>query len=119
MNDIVAPGAPSQPATDPSGPTGRLAGWLERLRLDDVPEDVRTRAKHLLLDGLGCAHVGAQLPWSRTAVELVTRFEGTGAKTIIGWGRTSARFAAKISPASRSTCRMRPIITAGGSSKDR
>lgn len=82
----IAPGRP----TDPSGPTGRLAEWVAGLRLADVPSDAQTRAKHLILDGLACALVGAQLPWSKRAVELVTAFEGSGEKTIIGWGKTTA-----------------------------
>jgi hypothetical protein len=40
-------------ATDPAGPTGRLATWVADLTLDDVPPQVSERAKHLLLDGLG------------------------------------------------------------------
>jgi 2-methylcitrate dehydratase PrpD len=74
--------------TDPAGVTGTLATWLAGLSLDDVPGAVRERAKYLLLDGVGCALVGAKLPWSARAVEAVTRFEGDGDKTIIGWGRT-------------------------------
>ena len=34
--------------------------------------------------------VGAQLPWSRVAVETVTRFEGKGERTIIGWSRAAS-----------------------------
>jgi aconitate decarboxylase len=83
-------------ATDPKGATGALCSWLAGLRLDDVPEAVRERAKYLLLDGIGCALVGAKLPWSALAVETVTRFEGAGNKTIIGWGRTTAGPAAAL-----------------------
>jgi aconitate decarboxylase len=88
--------SPNRPATDPKGVTGALATWLERLSLDDVPDAVRERAKYLLLDGIGCALVGAKLPWSVLAVETVTRFEGQGNKTIIGWGRTTAGPAAAL-----------------------
>ncbi len=77
-------------ATDPGGPTGLLATFLAGLRLDEVPEKVRERAKYLLLDGIACAIVGAQLPWSRLAVELATDLEGSGDATIIGWGRTTS-----------------------------
>jgi aconitate decarboxylase len=84
-------------ATDPAGPTGRLATWLAGLTLDAVPVKVRERAKYLLLDGIACAIVGAQLPWSRLAVELATDLEGSGNATIIGWGRaTSAPGAALL-----------------------
>jgi aconitate decarboxylase len=77
-------------ATDPAGPTGRLATWLAGLTLDAVPARVCERAKYLLLDGIACAIVGAQLPWSRLAVELATDLEGDGNATIIGWGKTTS-----------------------------
>ena len=84
------------PATDPDGVTGRLCAWLENLTLDAVPAEVQARAKDLILDGLGCALVGAQLPWSRVAVEATARFEGRGDSALIGWGRTLAAPAAAL-----------------------
>jgi aconitate decarboxylase len=81
---------------DPHGPTGKLAMWLAGLTLDDVPAAVRERAKHLILDGVGCALLGAQMPWSRRAVEIVTRLEGSGNGTLIGWGITTSRPAAAL-----------------------
>jgi aconitate decarboxylase len=77
-------------ATDPTGPTGRLAHWLADFRLDAAPASARERAKALTLDGIGCAIVGAQLPWSRTAANIVRRFEGKGDRTIVGWGATTS-----------------------------
>lgn len=77
---------PGRTATDPAGTTGRLATWLASTTLDDIPAAVRERAKHLLLDGVACALVGAQLPVSRTAVEGVTALDGSGKAAIIGWG---------------------------------
>lgn len=85
----LAYAGPAAAATDPSGPTGRLSTWLTTLRLEDVPATTRERAKDILLDGIGCAIVGAQLPWSRIAVEAALRFEGQGSRTLIGWGRTA------------------------------
>ena len=58
-------GKPARLATDPTGPTGRLATWIAKTTLDDVPASVRDRAKHLVLDGIGCALIGAQLPVSQ------------------------------------------------------
>jgi len=78
------------PATDPSGATGKLAAWLVSGSIDHVPDDVRLRAKYLILDGIGCALLGAKLPWSRLAVESIAAFEGTGNATVIGWGKTAA-----------------------------
>jgi 2-methylcitrate dehydratase PrpD len=79
-----------------TGPTETLAAWLSTLDSDAVPDRVLTRAKHLVLDGVGCALVGAQLPWSRTAVDAVTPLEGDGAATVIGWGRTTSPAAAAL-----------------------
>src|SRR5580693_8427367 len=90
--------ATGRPATDPAGPTGRLATWVAKTTLGDVPASVRDRAKHLVLDGIGCALVGAQLPVSRIGVEGVTALEGAGDSVLIGWdGRaTSATSAAMV-----------------------
>lgn len=76
-----------RPASDPSGPTGALATWLADFKLEDVPASITERAKLLILDGLGCAIVGAQLPWSQTAVNAVTALEGDGVCSLIGWSR--------------------------------
>jgi aconitate decarboxylase len=75
-----------RPATDPAGPTGRLATWVASTSLDDVPAAVRDRAKHLVLDGVACALVGAQLPVSRTGVEAITALDNPGSGELIGWG---------------------------------
>jgi aconitate decarboxylase len=80
-----APDSAGQP-TDPAGPTGRLSCWLANTTLDDVPATVRERAKHLILDGIACALVGAQLPVSRTGVNAVTALDGAGDAALIGWG---------------------------------
>jgi 2-methylcitrate dehydratase PrpD len=80
------PGRQARPATDPAGPTGRLATWVARTTLDDVPASVRDRAKHLVLDGIACALVGAQLPVSRIGVEGVTALDHAGDGVLIGWG---------------------------------
>src|SRR5271156_2064078 len=85
-------------ATDPEGPTGRLATWLAKTTLEDIPTSVRARAKHLMLDGVGCALVGAQLPVSRKGVEGVTALDDAGSAALIGWGgrKTSAPSAAQL-----------------------
>ena len=64
MSETIIWSGPAQPASDPTGPTGRLCEWLQNLRLQDVPAQTRERAKDILLDGIGCAIVGAHLPWS-------------------------------------------------------
>src|SRR5580698_2085509 len=90
--------ATGRPATDPAGPTGRLATWVAQTTLADVPASVRDRAKHLVLDGIGCALVGAQLPWSRIGVAGVTALDDAGDSVLVGWGGrvTSATSAAMV-----------------------
>jgi 2-methylcitrate dehydratase PrpD len=73
-------------ATDPDGPTGKLATWVANTTLDDVPDEVRDRARHLILDGVACALVGAQLPVSRKGVDGITALDDAGSAELIGWG---------------------------------
>jgi aconitate decarboxylase len=88
----------SNAATDPAGPTGRLATWLADTTLEDVPPPVREHAKYLILDGVACALVGAQLPVSRIGVQGVTALDDAGTAALIGWGgrTTSAPSAAML-----------------------
>ena len=51
-----------RPATAPDGPTGTLATWLARAGQQHIPGPVVERAAHLVLDGLGCALIGARCP---------------------------------------------------------
>jgi 2-methylcitrate dehydratase PrpD len=88
--------AHQEAATDPNGPTGKLATWVADLTFDDVPPNVVERAKHLLLDGVGCALVGAQLPWSRIATDAVLGLESPGDTVVIGTGHTTSAPAAAV-----------------------
>src|SRR5271165_2495291 len=83
-------------ATDPDGPTGKLATWVANLSLGDIPETVVERAKHLLLDGLGCGLIGAQLPWSRVATDAVLDLENRGDVVVIGTGKSTSGPAAAV-----------------------
>src|ERR1700731_4847675 len=84
--DADVAGKRARAATDPKGPTGRLATWLGNTTLDDISTSVRERAKHLRLDWGACALVGAQLPVSRKGVEGVTNLDDAGNAMLIGWG---------------------------------
>ena len=72
--------------TAPPGPTGRLATWVAEVAAKDIPERVRERTSYALLDGFGCGLVG-QLPWSRTAVAVLTSVGDPGTHSLIGWDR--------------------------------
>lgn len=45
--------------------TRGLAEFVSGLRYEQIPDDVRSRLKLLMLDSLGCALFGAQLEWSK------------------------------------------------------
>src|ERR1700730_11671257 len=79
-----------------SGVTVPLARWVHELTTDEIPERVRARAKHLLLDGVACGLVGAQLPWSRVATRSVLDMEGAGDVVVIGTGATTSGPAAVL-----------------------
>ncbi|KAJ5124319.1 uncharacterized protein N7515_008144 [Penicillium bovifimosum] len=66
------------------GITKHLCAWVNQLSLNDIPEDVRTRAKYLILDGFGCAIVGAHLPWTEKAAEAIFEMESPG--DCVVWG---------------------------------
>ncbi len=98
LNSTSTAPHPSSGATDPAGPTGQLATWLAGTTLEDVPAPVREHAKHLILDGVACALVGAQLPVSRKGVQAITALDDAGTAALIGWGgrTTSASSAAML-----------------------
>lgn len=65
--------------------------------MDDIPGHVRERAKYLLLDGIACALVGAQLPVSHKGVAGVTALDRAGGAALIGWGdRTTSPLSAAM-----------------------
>ncbi|KAA6414302.1 MAG: hypothetical protein FRX48_02665 [Lasallia pustulata] len=79
--------SPQAPPSDPHGTTGKICNWVKSIELKDVPEEIRTHTKYLILDGIGCALVGAKLPWSRTATEAILKMEGPGNCTVFGWDK--------------------------------
>ena len=66
------------------GTTEHLCRWIYDLQFEDIPHEVRARAKHLVLDGLACAIVGAHVPWSQHAASSMQAFEPKGNATIFG-----------------------------------
>lgn len=84
---------PSQASCSaPNGVTGQVCNWINSVQLSDIPPDVQTKVKHLVLDGIACAIVGAKLPWSRVAAQAVLDIEGPGKCTVFGWDSVRATF---------------------------
>jgi len=77
--------------------TRGMADFVSSLRYEDIPAEVIDRIKLLILDSLGCAVFGAELPWSRILMETLAETDGSGACSV--WGtplRLSAPHAALV-----------------------
>lgn len=68
-------------------PTEQLCAWVNSTTLDSIPDNIRTRAIYLILDGIACALVGAHLPWSETAAKAIFALEPPGDAAVFGWDR--------------------------------
>ncbi len=81
--------------------TRALAEFVAGLRFEDIPDDVRARARDCIQDTIGVAVFGAPLPWSRIVSDYARHngsggSGGGGACTILGvtGAKTSAPMAA-------------------------
>lgn len=74
---------------------GRLAGFAAGLRFADIPEAVRTKAVHHILDGIGLAFASHHFPFAAPGLAGIAAAGGTGEASVIGSTlRLSARDAA-------------------------
>ncbi len=73
-----------QPATADNPYTRGIADFVANLRYNAIPAEVIARIKLLILDSLGCAIFGAELPWSRILLDTLARVDTTSGCTI--WG---------------------------------
>ncbi len=77
--------------------TQGIADFVAGLHYDAIPPEVIARIKLLILDSLGCAIFGADLPWSRILLDTLARVDTTPGCTI--WGtrqKLSAPHAAPV-----------------------
>jgi aconitate decarboxylase len=68
-----------------------IARFVSGLRYEDIPAEVRTRIRLLILDSIGCALYGANLDWTRILQRTLTSLDATRACGV--WG-THARLSA-------------------------
>lgn len=85
-----------QTSTTPTPITRDLCEWIYALQLTDVPAEVVTRSKYLILDGLACAIVGSHLPWSETATNAVLSMEAEGTCSVWGWDKVRLIYALSL-----------------------
>ena len=75
--------------TERSGVTEQLCQWIHQTTFESIPDPVKERAKHLILDGIACGLVGAHVPWSEEAFNAISQFEARGQQTIIGYNEVT------------------------------
>jgi 2-methylcitrate dehydratase PrpD len=66
--------------------TRAIAQFVSGLRYEDIPSEVVTRIKLLMLDALGCALYGSALPWSRILRKTLAAVDTTAGCRV--WGTT-------------------------------
>lgn len=71
-------------ATQPTAISERLADFTAALSLGAVPEGVALRAKHLLLDALGCAFAAREEAFAQRMAGSVARLAGEGPRGVVG-----------------------------------
>ncbi|MFQ5657159.1 MAG: MmgE/PrpD family protein [Candidatus Methylomirabilales bacterium] len=71
--------------------TRGIASFVSGLRYEEIPEEVRSRIKLLILDSLGCGLYASRLPWSRIVVETLRGLDTSSACAV--WG-TSEKLSA-------------------------
>lgn len=76
----------STEVSNPAGVTGKLCTWIHDTTINDIPSEILTRAKYLILDGIACGLVAAHLPWSEIAAKGIFKMEPEGQCTVMGWG---------------------------------
>lgn len=62
----------------------RLGDFTARLSLREVPERVRIRARHLMLDAIGCAFAARREPFAGRIAASVAKLAGAGPRRVIG-----------------------------------
>jgi aconitate decarboxylase len=78
--------------------TRQIAEFVANLKLSDIPQEVVSRAKSIILDGLGCGLFGANVRWTKLLAKVVKDLEPGGGRVSV-WGRgetTSATSAALL-----------------------
>ena len=75
--------SPSEAETP--GVTEQLCQWIHHTTFESIPDPVKERSKHLILDGIACGLVGAHVPWSEDAFNAINQFEPRGQHAIIGY----------------------------------
>ena len=61
-----------------------LAGFTVALRWESIPAEVRTRAKHLMLDAVGCALAARRFDFAAVSLRAIAELGGSGPRGVVG-----------------------------------
>jgi 2-methylcitrate dehydratase PrpD len=64
--------------------SAKLAGFTAGLELEHVPLRVRERAKHLILDAVGCAFAATKFDFAAPSLRAISALGGPGESVVIG-----------------------------------
>lgn len=70
----------------PAPVAARLAAFAAGLSFDSIPQAVRTRAKHLILDAVGCALAARRFYFAAPSLAAIAELGGRGPHAVIGQG---------------------------------
>jgi len=62
----------------------QLGAFAATLRWEDIPPQVRTRARHLILDAVGCALAAGRFEFAARSLEAIAELAGKGDSAVIG-----------------------------------
>ena len=62
----------------------QLGAFAASLRWENIPSDVRTRSRHLILDAVGCALAARRFDFSTVALQGISDLAGEGHSVVIG-----------------------------------
>lgn len=82
----ATPGSPSAPPADaaPSSIAARLAGFVAGTVHDDIPQEVRRRAQHHILDAVGIALASGRFDFAQRTLTAMRGLGGAGPAPVIG-----------------------------------
>ena len=67
-----------------SAVSGELGAFAASLRWEDIPPEVRARARHLILDAVGCALAARRFAFSSQSLQAIAELAGAGNSVVIG-----------------------------------
>lgn len=67
--------------------TKAMASFVAGLKFEDIPDDVKHRAKLLILDSLGCGLYGARLEWTNILIDTLSAIDSDDDCRLLGSGK--------------------------------